>query len=70
MSLMGFRPSKSEKQERRRVEAFARGYERGGADMKEHVQEMIITSLVNDAVISTNLDTKTLEHIVKIVEDI
>lgn len=69
MSLMGFKPTKWELVLRRRTKAFAKGYQRGSADMSEHVREMIITNLINDAVISTNLDVDTLEHIVQIVEE-
>lgn len=55
---------------RRRTLDFARGYERGARDMSADLREALIVALVNDAVISTNLDTDTLEHIVQVIEEV
>jgi hypothetical protein len=62
--MSGFRPSSKEKKERRLTFAFARGYHRGVKDERER----IITDLLEDAVIITNVDIKLLERVVEIVE--
>lgn len=69
MNLTDFRPTRWEKILRRQTKAFAKGYEKGSRDISEQVRERIIRALIEDAVISTNLDTDTLEHIVQIVEE-
>jgi hypothetical protein len=62
--MNGFRPNSKEKKERRLTFAFARGYHRGVKDERER----IITDLLEDAVIITNVDVKLLERVVAIVE--
>jgi hypothetical protein len=62
--MNGFRPSSKEKKERKLTFAFARGYHRGILAERER----IITELLNDAVIITNLDVEMLEKVVEIVE--
>ena len=62
--MNGFRPSKIELKERKRLVVFAKGYHRGVIEERER----IITDLLNDAVIITNLDVKLLERVVEIVE--
>ena len=62
--MNGFRPSSKEKKERRLTFAFARGYHRGIKDERER----IISELLEDAVIVTNLDVNLLERVVEIVE--
>jgi hypothetical protein len=62
--MNGFRPSSKEKKERKITFAFARGYHRGILAEREQ----IITELLNDAVIITNLDVEMLEKVVEIVE--
>jgi hypothetical protein len=62
--MSGFRPNRTEKQERKRTFIFAKGYHRGVQDERDR----IITDLLRDAVVITNLDTKMLERIVEIVE--
>lgn len=62
--MNGFRPSKTELKERKRLVIFAKGYHRGATEERER----IITDLLNDAVITTNLDVKLLERVVEIVE--
>jgi predicted ABC-class ATPase len=69
MNLADFKPTKWERILRRRTKLFAKGYEKGSRDTSEEVRERIIRALIEDAVISTNLDTDTLEHIVQIVEE-
>jgi hypothetical protein len=49
--------------------AFAQGYKRGSKEMAEHLREMIIYNLLNDAVLSTCMGTETMEKIVQIVEE-
>jgi hypothetical protein len=48
---------------------YAKGYERGSKEMAEHLREMIIYNLLNDAVLSTCMGTETMEKIVQIVEE-
>jgi hypothetical protein len=62
--MNGFRPNSKEKKERKLTFAFARGYHRG----VKAERERIITELLEDAVIITNVDVKLLERIVQIVE--
>jgi hypothetical protein len=62
--MNGFRPSSKEKKERRLTFAFARGYHRGVREERER----IISDLLKDGVIITNLDVEILERVVKIVE--
>ena len=62
--MNGLRPSSKEKKERRLTFAFARGYHRGVKDERER----IISDLLDDAVIITNVDVKLLERVVQIVE--
>ena len=52
-----------------KLKAFAKGYERGSREMSEHLREMIIYNLLNDAVLSTCMGTETMEKIVQIVEE-
>jgi hypothetical protein len=52
-----------------KAKAFAKGYERGLKEMSEHLREMIIYNLLNDAVLSTCMGTETMEKIVRIVEE-
>jgi hypothetical protein len=52
-----------------RVRDYAKGYERGAKEMAEHLREMIIYNILNDAVLSTCMGTETIEKIVKIVEE-
>jgi len=69
MKLMGSRPTKWEIMFRSRAASFVSGYEKGASEMSEYLRQMIIYNLINDAVISTNLDTDTVEHIVQIIEE-
>jgi hypothetical protein len=51
------------------AKAFAKGYLRGSKETSEHLREMIIYNLLNDAVLSTCMGTETMEKIVQIVEE-
>lgn len=62
--MSGFRPSSKELKERKKTFIFARGYHKGVIDERER----IISALLKDAVIITNLDVDLLERIVEIVE--
>lgn len=62
--MSGFRPNSKDKKERKLTFAFARGYHRGVREERER----IITDLLEDAVVITNLDVELLERIVEIVE--
>jgi hypothetical protein len=62
--MNGFRPNSKDKKERKLTFAFARGYHRGTVAERER----IISDLLQDAVVITNVDVKLLERIVEIVE--
>jgi hypothetical protein len=62
--MNGFRPNSKDKKERKLTFAFARGYHRGTLAERER----IISDLLQDAVVITNVDVKLLERIVEIVE--
>ena len=51
------------------TKAYAKGYARGSKEMAEHLREMIIYNLLNDAVLSMCMGTETIEKIVQIVEE-
>lgn len=51
------------------AKAFAKGYERGSKEMSDHLRQMIIYNLLNDAVLSMCMGTETMEKIVQIVEE-
>ena len=69
MRLFQFSPSKAGRKYALRVQDYAKGYERGAKEMQEHLREMIIYNILNDAVLSTCMGTETIEKIVKIVEE-
>jgi len=52
-----------------KVKVYAKGYQRGSKETAEHLREMIIYNLLNDAVLSTCMGTETMEKIVQIVEE-
>jgi hypothetical protein len=52
-----------------KAKVYAKGYERGSKEMAEHLREMIIYNLLNDAVLSICMGTETMEKIVQIVEE-
>jgi hypothetical protein len=60
-----FNPTESNE----KAKVYAKGYERGSKEMAEHLREMIIYNLLNDAVLSTCMGTETMEKIVQIVEE-
>lgn len=62
--LDGWKPDWAERIQRGRTKAFAKGYHKG----IESERERIINELINDAVISTNVDVKILERVIEIVE--
>lgn len=62
--MNGSRPNWKTKKERKITFAFARGYHRGVAEERER----IITDLLRDSLIITNLDVDILERVVEIVE--
>ena len=62
--MSGFRPNSKDKKERKLTFAFARGYHRGVREERER----IITDLLSDSLIITNVDVKILERVVEIVE--
>jgi hypothetical protein len=62
--MLGSRPNSKDKKERKLTFAFARGYHQG---VKEE-RERIISDLLRDSLIVTNLDVKILERVVEVVE--
>ena len=52
-----------------KAKVYAKGYERGSKETSEHLREMIIYNLLNDAVLSICMGTETMEKIVQIVEE-
>ena len=62
--MNGFRPNSKDKKERKLTFAFARGYHRGTLAERER----IISDLLKDGVVITNVEVKILERIVEIVE--
>lgn len=53
----------------KQAKVYAKGYKRGAKEMAEHLREMIIYNLLNDAVLSMCMGTETMEKIVQIVEE-
>ena len=62
--MSGFRPNSKDKKERKLTFAFARGYHRGTIAERDR----IISDLLKDAVVITNVDIEILERIVEMVE--
>ena len=62
--MSGFRPNWLEKKNRRRTLVFGKGYIQGVRDERER----IISELLKDGVIITNLDVDLLERVIEIVE--
>ena len=62
--MNGFRPNLKDKKERKLTFAFARGYHRGTVAERER----IISDLLKDGVVITNVEVKILERIIEIVE--
>jgi hypothetical protein len=56
-------------EENKQAKVYAKGYERGAKEMAEHLREMIIYNILNDAVLSFCMGTETIEKIVQIVEE-
>jgi hypothetical protein len=52
------------------VRASVDQYNKGWQGASQHLKDSIIKGIVNDAVISTNVDVDHLERIVRIVEEI
>jgi hypothetical protein len=51
------------------VRASVDQYNKGWQGASQHIKDSIIKGIVNDAVISTNVDVDHLERIVRIVEE-
>jgi hypothetical protein len=62
--MLGLRPNLKDKKERKKSLIFAKGYYRGVQEERER----IISDLLRDGVIITNLDVDLLERVVEIVE--
>lgn len=62
--MNGFRRNSEDKKERARTFIWAKGYHRGAEDERNR----IITDLLKDAVVITNINVDLLERVVEIVE--
>lgn len=62
--MRGLRPNSKDREERKKSLIFAKGYYRGVQDERER----IISDLLRDGVVITNLDVDLLERVVEIVE--
>ena len=51
------------------AKGYSKGYEVGSSESTEFLRRMIISNLLNDAVIITNADTLWVERAVQIVEE-
>jgi hypothetical protein len=51
------------------VRSSVENYAKGWAGAEKHFKNQIIESVVNDGVISTNVDVNHLERIVRIIEE-
>jgi hypothetical protein len=51
------------------VRASVDQYNKGWQGASQHIKDSIIKGIVNDAVISTNVDVDHLERIVRIIEE-
>jgi hypothetical protein len=49
--------------------SYVENYNKGWQAAEKHVKDSIIKGIVNDGVISTNVDVNHLERIVRIVEE-
>jgi hypothetical protein len=70
--MIGWRPNREERRERKLTEAFgrgfAKGYVQGTKEMNEYLTEQIIYSINQDAVLRTTVDVDTIEKVVEIIE--
>lgn len=62
--MSGFRPNWQEKKSRRKTIIFGKGYIAGVREERER----IVSDLLRDAVVITNLDVELLERVIEIVE--
>ena len=51
------------------VRSYVDNYNKGWQGAEKHFKDEIIKGIVNDAVISTNVDVNHLERIIRIVEE-
>jgi flagellar biosynthesis/type III secretory pathway protein FliH len=70
--MIGWRPNREERKERKLTKAFgrgfAKGYQQGAKEMKEYLTEQIIYSINQDAVLRMTADVDTLERVVEVIE--
>jgi hypothetical protein len=62
--MIGLRPNWKNRKERKQSFIFAKGYHKGVQEERDR----IISDLLRDGVIITNLEVKLLERVVEIVE--
>jgi hypothetical protein len=65
LEAKGWKPSWAERIERKRTNAFAKGYARGAEDEMER----IIDQLLRDSLVITQIEVRVLERIIEIVEN-
>lgn len=72
-ALSGWKPDWAERIQRGRTKAFAKGYAkgylRGTRDARRQLVDMIINDVLDDAVLSTNVDVDTIERFIEIVDN-
>jgi ubiquinone biosynthesis protein UbiJ len=70
--MIGWRPNREERKERKLTKAFgrgyAKGYQQGAKEMAEYLTEQIIYSINQDAVLRMTADVDTLERVVEVIE--
>ena len=70
--MIGWRPNREERKERKLTMAFgrgfAKGYVQGTKEMAEYLTEQIIYSINQDAVLRMTADVDTLERVVEVIE--
>jgi flagellar biosynthesis/type III secretory pathway protein FliH len=70
--MIGWRPNREERKERKLTKAFgrgyAKGYQQGAKEMKEYLTEQVIYSINQDAVLRMTANVDTLERVVEVIE--
>ena len=70
--MIGWIPSRGERNARKITKAYGRGYatgyEQGAKEMAEYFSEQIIYALNQDAVLRMTIDVDTLERVVEVIE--
>ena len=72
--MIGWRPNREERKERKLTMAFGRGFAKGYVlgtkEMADYLTEQIIYAINHDAVLTTSVDVDTIERVVEIIEQV